>query len=209
MPRGADERRCAFARRAVRRTAASRATAVLIALALPLAFPIASTYAQKDDVPRPPRIDRNADPTRAPTSTPQPANTVGTPRGELLFELKPQDLEEARAAAPPSALDTFVRPPNAARLAPLPEERRPPRGVEEIIVLGGDWRLPDLGSRWRARQEAADEAGVPHLTLLPLYDPEHPTTFNNTFLLNREFERIGYIDLFRLHFGKRAKTDDE
>ena len=127
-----------------------------------------------------------------------------------MFELRPQDLVEAAAQAPPSTLDTFVRPPNAARLAPLPEERRPPSGVEEIVVLGGDWRLPDLGSRWRARQEAAEEdAGLPHVTLLPLYDPERPTTFNNTFLLNREVERIGYIDLFRLRFGKRAKPDDE
>jgi hypothetical protein len=102
-----------------------------------------------------------------------------------------------------------MRPPNAARLAPLPEERLTPSGVEEIIVLGGNWRLPDLGSRWRARQEAAEEAGVRHVTLLPLYDPERPTTFNNTFLLNREVERIGYIDLFRLRFGKREKRDGE
>ena len=92
-----------------------------------------------------------------------------------MFELRPQDLADAHAQAPPSALDTFVRPPNAARLAPLPEERRDTNGVEEIIVLGGNWRLPDLGSRWRARQEAADEAGIAHLTLLPLYDPERPT----------------------------------
>jgi hypothetical protein len=168
----------------------------------------ARAYAQ-DDVPLPPRIDRGVDAPRSPRTTGQPGTGAVENRGELLFELRPEDLIEAAAQAPPSTLNTFVRPPNAARLAPLPEERRNPREIEEIIVLGGDWRLPDLGSRWRARQEAAEEAGVPHLTLLPLYDPERPTTYNNTFLLNREFERIGYIDLFRLRFGKRAKPDDE
>jgi len=160
--------------------------------------------AQGDDVPQPPRLERGASAPRK-----LPATAPAEPRGEILFELRPQDLAEAAAHAPPSALDTSARPPNAARLAPLPEERRAPSGVEEIIVLGGNWRLPDLGSRWRARQQAADDAGVPHLTLLPLYDPEHPTTFNNTFLLNREMERIGYIDLFRLRFGKRTKPADE
>jgi hypothetical protein len=169
---------------------------------------LASADAQSDDVPRPPRLDRAAEGARVPSAR-QPPATPAESRGDLLFELRPQDLADAQAQAPPSAIDTFVRPPNAARLAPLPEERLTPNGVEEIIVLGGNWRLPDLGSRWRARQEAADEAGTPHVTLLPLYDPERPTPFNNTFLLNREVERIGYIDLFRLRFGKRAKPDDE
>jgi hypothetical protein len=167
-----------------------------------LSLPIGGARAQDDDVPRPPRLDRAAEAARPP----EPA---AGGRGELLFELKPRDLAEAESQPPPSTLNTLERPPNAARLAPLREERRSPSGIDEIIVLGGNWRLPDLGSRWRARQQAAEEAGVPHLTLLPLYDPERPTTFNNTFLLNREFERVGYIDLFRFRFGRRSKPDDE
>jgi hypothetical protein len=178
------------------------------AAVLLLSVATASVHAQGDDVPRPPRLDRAAEDAPGPNAR-RPGNTPAQTRGDLLFELRPQDLAEARAQPPPSAIDTFMRPPNAARLAPLPEERLTPSGVEEIIVLGGNWRLPDLGSRWRARQEAADEAGIPHVTVLPLYDPERPTPFNNTFLLNREVERIGYIDLFRLRFGKRAKPDDE
>jgi hypothetical protein len=198
-------RRAADASRFTRLRRAARCMAVLGASAALLA--IGDARAQGDDVPPPPRIDRGTDAAPAPSAGRRPANATPQPRGDLLFELKPQDL--AAAAPPPSTLDPFLRPPNAARLAPLPEDRKAPNGVEEIIVLGGNWRLPDLGSRWRARQEAAEDAGVPHLTLLPLYDPEHPTTFNNTFLLNREFERIGYIDLFRVRFGKRAKPDDE
>jgi hypothetical protein len=204
MPRGADDRRSGRRSRGLPRPLASAVAAIGVACALP----IASAYAQ-DDVPRAPRIDRTAEPPPARPPGSRPGAAVGENRGELVFELRPEDLVEAAAQAPPSALDTFVRPPNAARLAPLPEERRNALGIDEIVVLGGDWRLPDLGSRWRARQQAAEEAGVPHLTLLPLYDPERPTTFNNSFLLNREFERVGYIDLFRFRFGKRAKPDDE
>jgi hypothetical protein len=206
MRRVVDDETSGAPPRSARPARARLARAFVVACVLPLT----SAWAQKDDVPQPPRIDRAAE---APRGSPAPRAADGAragSRGELLLEVRPEDLRAADALPLPSVPDTSVRPPNAARLAPLPEERRPPSGVEEIIVLGGgDWRLPDLGSRWRARQEAADEAGVPHLTLLPLYDPEHPTTFNNTFLLNREVERIGYIDLFRLHFGKRAKADRE
>ena len=159
-------------------------------------------------MPPPPRIDRGADAARAPERRPTSRERRHRNRAATSCSSSSRRIS-TEAARPPSTIDTFVRPPNAARLAPLPEDRKAPNGVEEIIVLGGNWRLPDLGSRWRARQEAADDAGVPHLTLLPLYDPEHPTTFNNTFLLNREVERIGYIDLFRVRFGKRAKPDDE
>jgi hypothetical protein len=180
----------------------NRASAALL-----LSLTIASAHAQLDDVPLPPRLERSGEDARGAPARP-PAGTADERRGDLLFELRPQDLAAAQAQAPPSAIDTFVRPPNAARLAPLPEERLPASGVEEIIVLGGNWRLPDLGSRWRARQEAAEEAGVRRVTVLPLYDPERPTTFNNTFLLNREVERIGYIDLFRLRFGRRSGRGD-
>ena len=102
-----------------------------------------------------------------------------------------------------------MRPPNAARLAPLPEQRRADNDIEEIVVIGGNWRLPDLGSAWRARQEAAELGDGPRLTILPLYDPEHPTTFNSPFLLNREMTRIGYIDLFRVRFGRRSSDKEE
>jgi hypothetical protein len=169
---------------------------------------IARAHAQSDDVPLPPRLERSGEEARDAAPARPPRNSGPEGRGDLLFELRPQDLVDAQAQAPPSALDTFVRPPNAARLAPLPEERVSPSGVEEIVVLGGNWRLPDLGSRWRARQEAAEEAGVRRVTVLPLYDPERPTTFNNVFLLNREVERIGYIDLFRLRFGRRSSRDE-
>ena len=61
------------------------------------------------------------------------------------------------------------RPPNAARLAPLPEQRNDE--PEEIVVIGQGWRLPDLGSEWRARQKEAARGDRFVVTALPLYDP--------------------------------------
>jgi hypothetical protein len=105
------------------------------------------------------------------------------------------------APAPPSS----IRAPDRARLAPLPQERRP--ATDEIVVIAGSqWRLPDLGSAWRAESEEERSAARIQTTLLPLYDPENPTTRNDTFLLNREVERIGYIELFRVRFGRRSRN---
>jgi hypothetical protein len=38
-----------------------------------------------------------------------------------------------------------------------------------------------------------------------LYDPENPVTHNDMFLLNREMKRLGYIELFRVRFGRRSR----
>ena len=95
-----------------------------------------------------------------------------------------------------------MRPPNAARLAPLPEDRADE--PEEIIVIGQGWRLPDLGSEWRARQAEAASTGRFSATALPLYDPAEPPLQSEAFK-NREQRRHGYIELFRLRFGRRAR----
>jgi hypothetical protein len=170
----------------------SRALALVAIAAFAVAAPRAD--AQRNDAPLPPQIYRPTVPT-----VPTPVTTDSAP---------PSEAEDA-GATPPTAPGGLVRPPNAARLAPLPEQRAD-SGIEEIIVLGGNWRLPDLGSAWRARQQAAEQGDGPHLTFLPLYDPERPTTYNdNPFILNREMTRVGYIDLFRVRFGRRGARDDE
>jgi hypothetical protein len=148
--------------------------------------------AQRVDVPLPPRLDRPIVPI--------------VPTGLVTAE---PSSEEDLAPTPPTLPGSLVRPPNAARLAPLPEQRVANGNIEEIVVLGGNWRLPDLGSAWRARQEAAELGDGPHVTFLPLYDPEHPTTYDHPFILNREMTRIGYIDLFRVRFGRRGSDEKE
>ncbi|HET7134193.1 MAG TPA: hypothetical protein VFJ95_18175, partial [Gammaproteobacteria bacterium] len=62
--------------------------------------------------------------------------------------------------------------------------------------------LPDLGSDWRDQQDEQRRLGK---SILPLYDPEHPVTFPNTFVLNAEQQRVGYIELFRFKVGKKPK----
>jgi len=134
-----------------------------------------ATAAAQDDVPRAPRLV--AEPAAAGAAT-------------------------APAAAPATASLGALRPPNAATLAPLPEQRS--EATEEIIVIGQGWRLPDLGSVWRERQAEAERSGRFHATLLPLYDPARPPLRNDTLLQNREARRHGYIELFRLGFGRRS-----
>jgi hypothetical protein len=150
-----------------------------------LALAAAPALAQDDDILRPPRLDRAEEP-------PRPTPTITEP--------------EPPARARPSARAVEQRggrPPNAARLAPLPEQR--PNPPDEIVVVAQGWRLPDLGSAWRAKQ--AEEAGRAGITILPLYDPEKPQQWSNTFLLNREAARVGYIELFRGRFGRKRSAE--
>jgi hypothetical protein len=134
---------------------------------------------------------QSADPPRAPRILDAPAPTLPSP------DLEPDQLRVTL----PSAGSGVRRPPNAARLAPLPEERNDE--PEEIIVIGQGWRLPDLGSEWRARQKEAESTGRFSATVLPLYDPAKPP-LRSDFFTSAEQRRHGYIDLFRLRFGRRS-----
>jgi hypothetical protein len=114
--------------------------------------------------------------------------------------LPPRVVADPAAAAAPLR----IRVPDRARLAPLPEERG--ATTDEIVVIGGaQWRLPDLGSAWREDQEAADDAARIQTAFLPLYDPENPPQRSDLFVLNREQQRVGYIELFRIRFGRRPR----
>jgi hypothetical protein len=157
---------------------AERREVLLAVLAAAVAQPLA---AQNADAPRAPRIlDTPAAPVApAPVASPEPASSAPAPD--------------------PSA---NRRPPNAARLAPLRSERAD--APEEIIVIGQGWRLPDLGSEWRARQQEADRSGRFSATALPLYDPAEPPQHSDAFM-SREQRRHGYIELFRLRFGRRSR----
>jgi hypothetical protein len=140
--------------------------------------------AQESDAPRAPRI-------------------IGLPTPPATEEARP---EPETARPPPVSLPlrvTAQRPPSAARLAPLPEERAD--DVEEIFIVGQGWRLPDLGSEWRARQADAARSGRFSATALPLYDPGRPALREEGLYASREQRRHGYIELFRLRFGRRSR----
>ncbi len=157
-------------------------TLLLVSAALAAAALTSPVVAQNDTVPLPPRIER-----RAEAAPPTP---VGSTPGVASSRL-----------TPPPILGS-PRPPNAATLAPLPEDRT--NKPEEIIVIGQGWRLPDLGSDWRKKQEEAEDNGRSHVTLMPLYDPNRPPQRSEPLLAPSEWQRHGYIELFRMRFGKRA-----
>ena len=130
------------------------------------------------------------------------AQDAEVPRAPRIIDVPQTSGPAPSAATRPAPAGTAVgRPPNAARLAPLPEERQT---LDEIIVVGQGWRLPDLGSEWRARQEEAAETG--RFTALPLYDPARPPQRAESFVASPEQRRQGYVELFRLRFGKRARN---
>ena len=93
--------------------------------------------------------------------------------------------------------------PSQARLADPPEDRVDM--IEEVIVTNENpWRLPDLGSTWRARQNQAEELGRIRANFMPLYDPDDPAaSLAPLFPANREMQRVGFIQLFRVRFGGR------
>jgi hypothetical protein len=152
--------------------------ALLAAVGLAAALPLAA----QTEPPRAPRIlDTPVQQAPSPSSTVEPA--------------------DLRVSLP--VAEAAVRPPNAARLAPLPEDRDGD-GTEEIIVIGQGWRLPDLGSEWRARQKEIANEGRFSATALPLYDPAEPPLHSDAFTASGEERRHGYIELFRLRFGRRS-----
>src|SRR5262245_1294708 len=108
-----------------------------------------SAFAQSRDVPLPPRLD------------PAPTVFTITPKE---FADKPKE-PSTLTAAQLASTSAPARPPNAAVLAPPAEGRGNTTTIDEIVVIGTSSHLPDLGSRWRARQQAAEEdaTGNTHL----------------------------------------------
>jgi hypothetical protein len=147
-----------------------------------------------------PLAAQNADAPRAPRILDAPGATAPTPAAPAAPVAPADETPSERPAS--SVLGIVQRPPNAARLAPLPDERND--APEEIIVIGQGWRLPDLGSEWRARQKEAASSGRFSATALPLYDPAEPPQHSEAFM-SREQRRHGYIELFRLRFGRRSR----
>jgi hypothetical protein len=93
--------------------------------------------------------------------------------------------------------------PGHARLAEGRDGARD--GLEEIIVVReSEWRLPDLGSSWRANQEAERPPQRIQVAILPLYDPEREAVNFDPLRINLEAQRVGFIELFRIRFGRRS-----
>lgn len=116
-------------------------------------------------------------------------------QGQRQEQEQPQDL-----TLPPRLDDA----PGEARLAAQPEDRRD--ALEEVVVVAeSEWRLPDLGSAWRARQEDVKSNERIEVKFLPLYDPEQDRPTYDPFFTSRELQQVGFVELFRLRFGDRSR----
>ncbi len=116
---------------------------------------------------------------------------VAQPRAQEDLTLPPRISAEAASEAPPT--DT----PTNSDSSPM----------EEIVVISDQnpWRLPDLGSAWRAREAAEQrDTGRISVDLAPLWDPdaeELPT--HNPFAVTDGIRRVGFLEIFRVRFGGR------
>ena len=76
---------------------------------------------------------------------------------------------------------------------------------EEIVVIArtNPWRLPDLGSEWRARElDQASDSRI-EAEILPLWDPEAEQPVRDLFAVNTQMQRVGFIQIFKIRFGRR------
>lgn len=120
----------------------------------------------------------------------------------------PADAQEDVTTEPSEAL---TLPPRLDEAASPKTRFEPPAGaardeaMEEVLVVRENrWRLPDLGSEWRAsHEEGALDTGRISADFMPLYDPEAELPFQDYFPLNQEMQRVGYIEVFRIRFGRR------
>jgi hypothetical protein len=92
--------------------------------------------------------------------------------------------------------------PGEPRLEPPAEERE---DMLEAVVTGGqtDFRLPDLGTSFRERQEARETDQRIEVQFLNLYDPENRDPAEEAFPSLEEKLGVGMLRVFRLEFGKR------
>lgn len=139
---------------------------------------------------------------------PRVARAVSAPRHRWLCAW-PAVLGLAAIGAAGQESDLTLPPridesPRSPALASPPEGRSDP--LDEIIVIGGtEWRLPDLGSDWRARAAREQRAQRINVSFLPLYDPERDPIDYDPFRINREIQRVGFIELFRVEFGSKRE----
>lgn len=90
--------------------------------------------------------------------------------------------------------------PGEARLEPAPDERE---DMLEAVVTGGqtDFRLPDLGTSFRADNEEYDPTERIDVQFLYLFDPENEDPAEEAFPSLEERLGVGMIKLFRITIG--------
>lgn len=183
-------------------TTAATAAAAMATLAV-LASSVAHAQAEagaegrppelRPEPPPPPRIleEERARGSQAPGATTSSAETPSNAESTSSNET---------ADTPQSIADTGLAPALAAPRDDGSDD------LDEVLVVGTPMRLPDLGSTLRAQREAEEDQGRIAVTFLPLYDPEAERGgIDDPLFRNREMERVGFIELFRIRFGHRSR----
>ena len=106
----------------------------------------------------------------------------------------------------PPRIDADTDTEGVPVVAAPPVAVRTDESIEEIVVVSeqNPWRLPDLGSSWRDPNADQPDTGRISAELLPLWDPEAqemPT--RDPYALGDAFRRVGFIEVFRVRFGRR------
>ncbi len=77
-----------------------------------------------------------------------------------------------------------------------------PDVIEEIVVIGREkWQLPHLGSSLGTDPVVHKPSRI-DWEFLPVYDPEQSYLDFDLFQYNEEIRRAGFIELFRVRFGR-------
>jgi hypothetical protein len=104
----------------------------------------------------------------------------------------------------PPRIDPTTAAPGQTRLEPAPDERE---DMLEAVVTGGqtDFRLPDLGTSFRADDEEYDPTERIDVQFLYLFDPENQDPAEEAFPSLEERLGVGMIKLFRITIGNSDK----
>ena len=77
-----------------------------------------------------------------------------------------------------------------------------PDVIEEIVVIGREkWPFPHLGSSLGIDPVVQKPSRI-DWKFLPVYDPDQAYPFFDQFQLSEEIRRAGFIELFRVRFGR-------
>ncbi len=77
-----------------------------------------------------------------------------------------------------------------------------PDVIEEIVVIGREkWPFPHLGSSLGIDAVVQKPSRI-DWKFLPVYDPVQAYPFFDQFQLSEEIRRAGFIELFRVRFGR-------
>jgi hypothetical protein len=141
------------------------------------------------------------------------ARLIHSVAGLLLLAVVGRSLAQDEAQDPLQNEELTLPPvieavPGETNFEPPPEDRD---DVLEAVITGGQtpWRLPDLGSSLRNREEEIDETQRIHVRFIPLYDPEEEDPAIAIFPDIEDQRDVGFLRIFEIGIGRRSARDSD